>query len=86
LLSCDYCTNLQLYSRWQEYLCTTGVPMLTLLGANDVFAKAGTEAFPRGVKYLVVGLVDLGNFALENNVEYYAEQFDKFLYPRLPEV
>lgn len=68
------------------YDCTTGVPMLTLLGANDVFAKAGTEAFPRGVKYLVVGLVDLGNFALENNVEYYAEQFDKFLYPRLPEV
>ena len=80
----DYRTNLQLYPQWQEYLRTSGVPVLALWGANDdIFIKAGAEAFARYVKDLMLDFVDSGHFALETHVEYYAEQIDKFLSARL---
>jgi len=80
----DYRTNLQLYPQWQEYLRTSGVPVLALWGANDdIFIKAGAEAFARDVKDLVLDFVDSGHFALETHVEYYAEQIDKFLSARI---
>ena len=80
----DYGTNLPLYPRWQEYLRTSGVPVLALWGANDViFVKAGAEAFARDVKDLVLKFVDSGHFALETHVEYYAEEIDKFLSARV---
>jgi pimeloyl-ACP methyl ester carboxylesterase len=80
----DYRTNLQAYPRWQEYLRTSGVPVLALWGANDdIFIKAGAEAFARDVKDLVLEFVDSGHFALETHVEYYAEQIDKFLSARI---
>ena len=80
----DYRTNLQLYPRWQEYLRTSGVPVLALWGKNDaIFVEAGAEAFRRDVKDLVVDYVDSGHFALETHVGYYAEQIDKFLSARV---
>jgi pimeloyl-ACP methyl ester carboxylesterase len=80
----DYRTNLQLYPQWQEYLRTSGVPVLALWGANDdIFIKAGAEAFARDVKDLVLDFVDSGHFALETHVEYYAEQINKFLSARI---
>jgi pimeloyl-ACP methyl ester carboxylesterase len=80
----DYGKNPQLYPRWQEYLRTSGVPVLALWGKNDViFVKAGAEAFARDVKDLVLDFVDSGHFALETHVEYYAEQIDKFLSARI---
>ncbi|KAF8265706.1 putative hydrolase or acyltransferase of alpha/beta superfamily [Lactarius quietus] len=80
----DYGTNLGHYPRWQEYLRTSGVPVLALWGRNDpVFVKAGAEAFKRDVKDLVLDYVDSGHFALETHVEYFAEQIDKFLSTRI---
>jgi pimeloyl-ACP methyl ester carboxylesterase len=80
----DYGTNPQLYPRWQEYLRTSGVPVLDLWGKNDIiFVKAGTDAFAFDVKDLVLDFVDSGHFALETHVEYYAEQIDKFLSARI---
>ena len=80
----DYRTNLQLYPQWQEYLRTSGVPVLALWGANDdIFIKAGAEAFARDVKDLVLDFVDSGHFPLETHVEHYAEQIDKFLSARI---
>lgn len=80
----DYRTNLQLYPEWQEYLRTSGVPVLALWGANDdIFIKAGAEALARDVKDLVLEFVDSGHFPLETHVEYYAEQIDKFLSARI---
>jgi pimeloyl-ACP methyl ester carboxylesterase len=80
----DYRTNPKLYPQWQEYLRTSGVPVLALWGANDViFVKAGAEAFARDVKDLVLDFVDSGHFALETHVEYYAGQIDKFLSARI---
>jgi pimeloyl-ACP methyl ester carboxylesterase len=76
----DYGTNPKLYPLWQEYLRTSGVPVLAIWGVNDpIFIKAGAEAFKRDVKDLVVDYVDSGHFALETHVEYFAEQIDKFL-------
>jgi pimeloyl-ACP methyl ester carboxylesterase len=80
----DYGTNPKLYPRWQEYLRTSGVPVLAIWGANDpIFIKAGAEAFKRDVKDLVVDYVDSGHFALETHVEYFAELIDKFLSARV---
>ena len=80
----DYGTNPKLYPRWQEYLRTSGVPVLAIWGANDpIFVKAGAEAFKRDVKDLVLDSVDSGHFALETHVEYFAEQIDKFLSARV---
>jgi len=83
----DYRTNPKLYPQWQEYLRTSGVPVLALWGENDViFVKAGAEAFARDVKDFVLDFVDSGHFALETHVEYYAEQIDKFLSARILKV
>ena len=80
----DYGTNPKLYPRWQEYLRTSGVPVLAIWGANDpIFVKAGAEAFKRDVKDLVLDSVDSGHFALETHVEYFAEKIDKFLSARV---
>jgi len=80
----DYGTNLGHYPRWQEYLRTSGVPVLALWGRNDpIFVKAGAEAFKRDVKDLVLDYVDSGHFALETHVEYYAEKIDNFLSQRI---
>ena len=76
----DYRTNPKLYPQWQEYLRTSGVPVLAIWGANDpIFVKAGAQAFARDVKDFVLDFVDSGHFALETHVEYYAEQIDKVL-------
>ena len=83
----DYRTNLKLYPQWQEYLRTSGVPVLAIWGSNDpIFVKAGAQAFARDVKDFVLDFVDPGHFALETHVEYYAEQIDKFLSARLLKV
>jgi pimeloyl-ACP methyl ester carboxylesterase len=66
----DYRTNVELYPKFQEYLRTSGVPVLTVWGKNDpVFVAAGAEAFKRDVKDLEVHWLDAGHFALETNEE-----------------
>jgi pimeloyl-ACP methyl ester carboxylesterase len=80
----DYRTNPQRYPQWQQYLHTSGVPVLALWGANDaIFVRAGAEAFARDVKDFVLDFVDSGHFALETHIEYFAEQIDKFLSARI---
>ncbi|KAI0286556.1 hypothetical protein BC826DRAFT_1108769 [Russula brevipes] len=83
----DYRTNPQRYPQWQQYLRTSGVPVLALWGANDaIFVKAGAEVFARDVKDFVLDFVDSGYFALETHVEYFAERIDKFLSARILKV
>lgn len=80
----DYGKNLKPYSRWQDYLRTTGVPMLVLLGAmTSSSPKQALRHFRRDVNDMVVDFVDSGHFALEAHVECCAEQIDKFLSPRV---
>jgi hypothetical protein len=57
----DYPTNLELHPRWQEYIRASGAPVLALWGENDpIFVKAGSEAFGRDMKDLVLDIVDSG--------------------------
>ena len=64
----DYRTNVALYPEFQEYLRSSGVPVLAVWGKNDlVFVKEGAEAFRRDVKDLVVDYLDGPHFALETN-------------------
>ncbi|KAI0040941.1 alpha/beta-hydrolase [Auriscalpium vulgare] len=75
----DYGTNLMLYPQFQEYLRTSGVPVLVMWGMNDaIFVKAGAEAYRRDAKDLVMKNVDSGHFALETHVEVLVEYVFEF--------
>ncbi|KAH7316850.1 putative hydrolase [Stachybotrys elegans] len=75
----DYRTNLPLYPSFQEYFRTSNVPVLAMWGENDeIFVKAGAEAFRRDVKRLQVSYLDAGHFALEGNEETAVEIMDGF--------
>ncbi|KAH6847037.1 Alpha/Beta hydrolase protein [Chaetomium sp. MPI-CAGE-AT-0009] len=79
----DYGSNVKLYPQFQEYLRTSGVPVLTAWGkADTIFVAAGAEAFKRDVEKLETRWLDAGHFALENNEQQMAdwmfEFFDKY--------
>lgn len=79
----DYGSNVELYPRFQEYLRTSGVPVLAAWGkADTIFVAPGAEAFKRDVKKLETRWLDAGHFALENNeqqvAEWIFEFFDKY--------
>jgi pimeloyl-ACP methyl ester carboxylesterase len=80
----DYRTNVALYPRFQEYLRTSGVPVLAAWGKNDpIFIVPGAEAFARDVKKFELRLLDAGHFALEGNEAEVADAmhgfFEKFV-------
>ncbi|KAM0541959.1 hypothetical protein ACHAPJ_013021 [Fusarium lateritium] len=76
----DYRTNVDLYPRFQEYFRSSGVPVLTMWGKNDViFVPPGAEAFARDVKKLVTRWLSTGHFALETNEVQFATEIDLFL-------
>jgi pimeloyl-ACP methyl ester carboxylesterase len=64
----DYKTNVKLYPRFQEYLRTSGVPVLAVWGKHDlVFVAPGAEAYKKDVKDIELHYLDAGHFALETN-------------------
>jgi pimeloyl-ACP methyl ester carboxylesterase len=64
----DYGTNVELYPRFQNYLKTSGVPVLAVWGKNDqIFIAPGAEAYKKDVKDLEINYLDAGHFALETN-------------------
>lgn len=64
----DYKSNVTLYNRFQEYLGTSGVPVLAVWGRNDpIFVAAGAEAYMKHSKDLELHFLDAGHFALETN-------------------
>jgi pimeloyl-ACP methyl ester carboxylesterase len=76
----DYQHNVTLYPRFQEWLSTSGVPVLAVWGKNDpIFIKEGAEAYRRDVKDIEVHYVDAGHFALETNEAQFAELITEFL-------
>jgi pimeloyl-ACP methyl ester carboxylesterase len=79
----SYGTNVELYPRFQEYLRSSGVPVLTAWGkADEIFVAAGAEAFKKDVRKLETRWLDAGHFALETNeqqmAEWIFEFFDKY--------
>jgi pimeloyl-ACP methyl ester carboxylesterase len=64
----DYRTNVPLYPRFQQYLETSGVPVLAAWGKNDpIFVAPGAEAYKKHVKDIKIHYLDAGHFALETN-------------------
>ncbi len=66
----DYHTNRALYPEFQEWLRTSGVPVLAIWGANDeIFGPAGAEAFRNDAPHARIELFDGGHFLLESHLD-----------------
>ncbi|KAK4038829.1 Alpha/Beta hydrolase protein [Parachaetomium inaequale] len=75
----DYGSNVKLYPQFQEYLRTSGVPVLATWGkADEIFVAPGAEAFKKDVRKLETHWLDAGHFALETNEQQMADWIFKF--------
>lgn len=64
----DYQNNLNLYSKWQEYLREYQPPMLIVWGKNDAFfPESGAAAFKKDLKNVDYHIYDTGHFALDED-------------------
>jgi pimeloyl-ACP methyl ester carboxylesterase len=62
----DYKTNVELYPKFHEWLCTSQPPTLVAWGKNDVFFIAqGAEAYKNDVPNAEIHMLDAGHFAGE---------------------
>jgi pimeloyl-ACP methyl ester carboxylesterase len=76
----DYRLNIPEYERFQHYLRTHRPPTLITWGTGDeVFGRAGAEAYTRDVPGAEVHLLDTGHFALEEDLEFIADAMRRFL-------
>jgi putative NADH-flavin reductase/pimeloyl-ACP methyl ester carboxylesterase len=79
-LSFDYHSNVELYSRWQEWLREHQPPTLVVWGRNDpFFIEAGAHAFKDDVPDAEVHVFDAGHFTLEERVDEIAPLIASFL-------
>ena len=66
----DYASNRALYPQVQQWLRSSGVPVLAVWGRNDeIFAAAGAEAFRRDAPSARIELLDGGHFLLESHLD-----------------
>ncbi|ETN40697.1 uncharacterized protein HMPREF1541_04976 [Cyphellophora europaea CBS 101466] len=66
----DYRTNVTLYPQFQKWLRDSQVPLLAVWGAEDeIFVKAGAEAFKRDLPDAQIELVTGGHFLEEAQTE-----------------
>jgi pimeloyl-ACP methyl ester carboxylesterase len=73
-LKLDYKSNIERYPLYQQFLRTHRPPVLAMWGKNDpFFIPPGAEAFKRDAPNADVRFVDAGHFALETNVDDYAD-------------
>ena len=81
----DYGTNVVLYPAVQEYLRTSGVPLLAVWGDGDqIFGPDGARAFTSDARDAEVELLPGGHFLLETAGEQVADLVLSFLDRRLP--
>ena len=80
----DYRTNVELYSKFQEYFRSHQPPLLAVWGKNDpIFLPAGAEAFRRDLPEAEIHFVDTGHFALETHCAEIAFLIRNFLIRKL---
>jgi pimeloyl-ACP methyl ester carboxylesterase len=66
----DYASNVDMYSKFQEYFRQRQPPLLAVWGNRDpFFLPAGAEAFRRDVKKATITFFDTGHFALETHCD-----------------
>jgi pimeloyl-ACP methyl ester carboxylesterase len=76
----DYASNVEMYSKFQEYSRKHQPPLLAVWGNGDpFFVPAGAEAFKRDIKDAKVTFFDTGHFALETHCDEIAVAIRHFL-------
>lgn len=69
-LFADYASNRALYPKVQEWLRTSGTPVLAVWGKNDeIFGPGGATAFRRDARNARIELLDSGHFLLESHLD-----------------
>lgn len=64
----DYRTNVAMYPQFQQYLRSSGVPVLAIWGKNDlIFVPEGAEAYKKDVRDPEIHFLNAPHFALETN-------------------
>lgn len=80
----DYRTNLELYSKVQEWLRQHQPPTLLVWGANDlIFPSDGAHPYKRDLKDVEFHLLDTGHFLLEDRLDEAAPMIRDFLQRKL---
>ena len=76
----DYASNVDMYSKFQEYFRQHQPPLLAVWGNGDpFFLPAGAEAFKRDIRNAKVTFLDTGHFALETHCDEIAVAIRDFL-------
>ncbi|HJZ73360.1 MAG TPA: alpha/beta hydrolase [Vicinamibacterales bacterium] len=76
----DYGSNVDMYSKFQEYFRQHQPPLLAVWGNGDpFFLPAGAKAFRRDIKNAKVTFVETGHFALETHCDEIAVAIRDFL-------
>lgn len=76
----DYASNVELYSKFQEYFRTKQPPLLAVWGKSDpFFLPPGAEAFKRDNPSAEVHFFETGHFALETHAQEIANAIRDFL-------
>ncbi|HKV22486.1 MAG TPA: alpha/beta hydrolase [Mycobacterium sp.] len=76
----DYRTNVDSYSRWQQWLRGAQPPLLVVWGRYDPsFEVAAAEAYQRDVPDAPVHIVDAGHFPLDEAPEHVSDLTGRFL-------
>jgi pimeloyl-ACP methyl ester carboxylesterase len=75
----DYRTNVALYPRWQKFLRDARPKTQIFWGQDDIFfTPEGGEAFLRDVPEAELHRLAGGHFAIEDNLEYIADNTKRF--------
>ena len=75
----NYQSNLALYDGWHEFFRNKQPRTLIVWGKNDpFFTVEGAQAYLRDIPKAELHLLDTGHFALEDSVEFIAQQVLKF--------
>jgi pimeloyl-ACP methyl ester carboxylesterase len=76
----DYRLNIPEYERFQHYFRVHHPPTLITWGKGDqIFGPGGAEAYKRDLPNAEVHLLDTGHFALEEDLEFIADNIRRFL-------
>jgi len=76
----NYQSNLTHYDEWHEFFRSRQPKMVILWGKNDpFFTVEGAKAYLRDIPGAQLHLLDTGHFALEDSVDFIAQEITKML-------
>jgi pimeloyl-ACP methyl ester carboxylesterase len=83
----DYRTNVALYPQWQEFLRNRQPKTLIFWGQNDIFfTPEGGEAYLMDLRNAEMHRLDSGHFAVEDCLDYVAQNIHRFYDEKVAEM